>query len=321
MDPREGDGAAPDIRLHSDESVIIPRGRWGQQMAWFLQTPDAASPKLLANIVDKCGPAIKGAAAFAFASANGVKLLLAEPAFQHLLEKGEFLVIVGLDAITDTRAVEELRKARTKYANFKAKLFSHDKVGTIFHPKTILLRSPQGGCIITGSGNLTPGGLRSNWEALAVEVLTAAEIDAAEAQWEAWLEEHSNNLLGLNFVTTIVWQQRTTRENRKVFSNNHEYILVYAADFHEFKKKRGFLNWDDEVLSRFKNPDSDPRGPWQSVSANVQAGHATKSQFYDLVAPTGKRHRPPKGRCWVFNQSRMKQEIANNNVWFGKSGS
>src|SRR6202011_3526896 len=29
-----------------------------------------------------------------------------------------------------------------------------------------------------------------------------------------------------NFVTTIVWEQRTTRENRKVFSNNHEYLLV-----------------------------------------------------------------------------------------------
>src|SRR5579871_4915713 len=31
-----------------------------------------------------------------------------------------------------------------------------------------------------------------------------------------------------NFVTTIVWEKRTTRENRKVFSNNHEYVLVYA---------------------------------------------------------------------------------------------
>ena len=41
-----------------------------------------------------------------------------------------------------------------------------------------------------------------------------------------------------NFVTTIVWQQRTTRENRKVFSNNHEYLLVYAIDQREFRVKR-----------------------------------------------------------------------------------
>jgi adenine-specific DNA-methyltransferase len=123
-----------------------------------------------------------------------------------------------------------------------------------------------------------------------------------------------------NFVTTIIWEQRTTRENRKVFSNNHEYLLVYATDIRKFKDKRGLLDWDDEVLSRFKNPDNDPRGPWQSVSANVQAGHATKSQFYEVVAPNGTRHKPPKGRCWVYNEARMKREIADNNVWFGKDG-
>jgi len=123
-----------------------------------------------------------------------------------------------------------------------------------------------------------------------------------------------------NFVSTIIWQQRTTRENRKVFSNNHEYLLVYAVDLNAFKEKRGLLEWDDAVLSRFKNPDNDPRGPWQSVSANVQAGHATKGQFYDLVAPNGRRHRPPKGRCWVYTETRMQQEIAADNVWFGKDG-
>lgn len=123
-----------------------------------------------------------------------------------------------------------------------------------------------------------------------------------------------------NFVTTVVWEQRTTRENRKVFSNNHEYILVYARDIRQFKDKRGLLDWNEAVLSRFKNPDSDPRGAWQSVSANVQAGHATKSQFYDLVAPGGLRHTPPKGRCWVYTKIRMDQEIAQNNVWFGKNG-
>lgn len=123
-----------------------------------------------------------------------------------------------------------------------------------------------------------------------------------------------------NFVTTIIWEQRTTRENRKVFSNNHEYVLVYAMDLAQFKDKRGLLDWDDEVLARFKNPDNDPRGPWQSVSANVQAGHATKSQFYDVAAPNGRKHKSPKGRCWVYNEVRMKREIADNNVWFGKTG-
>lgn len=123
-----------------------------------------------------------------------------------------------------------------------------------------------------------------------------------------------------NFVSTIVWEQRTTRENRKVFSNNHEYILVYARDAAAFKKSRGLLDWDESVLERYKNPDRDLRGPWQSVSANAQAGHATASQFYELVAPNGRKHSPPKGRCWVYSEGRMTEEINKGNVWFGRDG-
>lgn len=123
-----------------------------------------------------------------------------------------------------------------------------------------------------------------------------------------------------NFITTIIWQQRTTRENRKVFSNNHEYLLVYAKNARAFKDARNLLASTPEVANRYKNPDDDPRGAWQSISANVQAGHATSGQFYEIEAPNGKRHLPPNGRCWVYNQRRMKQEIADDKVWFGRDG-
>jgi len=123
-----------------------------------------------------------------------------------------------------------------------------------------------------------------------------------------------------NFVTTIVWQHRTSRENRRVFSNNHEYLLVYARSAERFKATRNLLAPSPEVLARYKNPDDDPRGPWQSVSATAQAGHATRAQFYELVAPGGRVHRPPKGRCWVYSQARMDEAIERREIWFGRNG-
>ena len=123
-----------------------------------------------------------------------------------------------------------------------------------------------------------------------------------------------------NFVSTIVWQKRNTRENRKIFSNNHEYVLVYAKDINKFKKKRNLLPATQKLLDRYKNPDNDTRGSWQSVTLSVQAGHAVKSQFYTIVSPTGKKHKPPKGRCWIYNEERMQEEIKNNNIWFGSDG-
>lgn len=123
-----------------------------------------------------------------------------------------------------------------------------------------------------------------------------------------------------NFVTTIIWQQRTTRENRKIFSNNHEYILVYAKRKSFFTKSINKLKGNGEQVARYKNPDNDKRGPWQSISLNVQAGHAVKSQFYELVSPNGKVHNPPKGRCWVYNKEKMNDLIKEGRIWFGLEG-
>ena len=123
-----------------------------------------------------------------------------------------------------------------------------------------------------------------------------------------------------NFVSTVTWQMRTSRENRRVFSNNHEYLLLYVKDPVRFAAVRHGLALTEDVRKRYKNPDNDPRGHWQSVSANAQAGHGTPSQFYTFTAPNGKTHELPKGRCWLYTQDRMQEEIRNNNVWFGKDG-
>lgn len=138
----------------------------------------------------------------------------------------------------------------------------------------------------------------------------------------AYLKIEADKIFGReNHAGTIIWQQRKTRENRAVFSNNHEYVLVYAKNIAKFKKSRNLLPvGPDFVNSKYKNPDNDPRGPWQSVSANVQAGHAVPSQFYTIVSPSGAEFNPPKGRCWVYNEERMKREIVEGNIWFGVNG-
>lgn len=138
----------------------------------------------------------------------------------------------------------------------------------------------------------------------------------------AYLKVEADRIFGReNFASTIVWQQRKTRENRAVFSCNHEYVLVYAKDIKAFKKSRNLLPvGEDFVDSKYKNPDNDPRGPWQSVSASVQAGHAVASQFYTIISPAGVEFDPPKGRCWAYNQEKMLREIAEHNIWFGLEG-
>jgi adenine-specific DNA-methyltransferase len=123
-----------------------------------------------------------------------------------------------------------------------------------------------------------------------------------------------------NFVANVIWEKRKSRENRRVFSFNHDHILLYALDKSHFERTRNQLPLSDDVLARYRNPDNDPRGPWQSVSATAQAGHATASQFYELTAPSGRRFSPPSGSCWRYTQPRMEAEIRANNIWFGRGG-
>ncbi|WP_431190349.1 site-specific DNA-methyltransferase [Janibacter cremeus] len=119
------------------------------------------------------------------------------------------------------------------------------------------------------------------------------------------------------FVATIVWQKRTTRENRKAFSSMHDYIHVYApAGPKAWKKVRNGL--PDE--GAFSNPDNDPRGPWRSVPMNVQAGHATAGQIYTLVTPTGAQHDPPPGRCWTYTAERLAELNTQGRVYWPRGG-
>ena len=124
-----------------------------------------------------------------------------------------------------------------------------------------------------------------------------------------------------NFVADIAWEKRTTRENRRVFSFKHDHLFVFANQKARFEQTRNQLPLSERVKARYKNPDDDPRGPWQSISANAQAGHATPSQFYTLVAPNGTQHVPPTGRCWLYTKERMENAVQEGNIWFGKNGS
>ena len=123
-----------------------------------------------------------------------------------------------------------------------------------------------------------------------------------------------------NFVVPIIWQKRITPENRRAFSFEHDYVLCYARSADVFGETCRLLPLTEEARKRYRNPDGDPRGDWQSVPAIAQAGHGTKSQFYKLKTPDGRLLDPPPGCCWRYTHERMLREISQNNVWFGEDG-
>jgi len=122
-----------------------------------------------------------------------------------------------------------------------------------------------------------------------------------------------------NFVSTITWEKRYSPQNAvQWFSEAHDFILVYACNKESWQPN--LLERSDEMNSRYRNLDNDPRGDWKPTDASAQAGHGTASQFYELIAPNGQVFQPPNGRCWVYTKDRMEEMIADNRVWFGSTG-
>ncbi|HCU0529379.1 TPA: site-specific DNA-methyltransferase [Klebsiella quasipneumoniae] len=123
-----------------------------------------------------------------------------------------------------------------------------------------------------------------------------------------------------NFIANFLWEKRITRENRKIVSNRHDHVLCYCRNASLSERVIGLLPMDDEAISRYKNPDNDPRGVWTSVPAIAQAGHGTKNQFYTLTTPSGREVDPPSGSCWRYTYQKMQEAISDNRIWFGSDG-
>lgn len=73
-----------------------------------------------------------------------------------------------------------------------------------------------------------------------------------------------------------------------------------------------------EMDGRYKNPDNDPRGAWQS--GDLVANEVRTNGNYDVIGPTGKVFNVPEGKHWVYSEENMKALIAENRIWFGKDG-
>ncbi len=123
-----------------------------------------------------------------------------------------------------------------------------------------------------------------------------------------------------NFVATVVWQKVYSPDNRTHIAPIQDYLLVYAAWEPGFKAVRNLIERTDAQLSKYKNLDDDPRGPWKTVDFSAQSGRATKDQFYTLETPAGRKLQPPRGRAWVYTERRYEELVADGRVWFGRDG-
>ncbi len=120
-----------------------------------------------------------------------------------------------------------------------------------------------------------------------------------------------------NFVSNVIWEKKFSPSNdAKWLSDSHDHILVYAKDKEIWRPN--LLPRTDEMDSRYKNQDNDPRGVWTSGDCSVKTYSA--SCDYPITTPSGRIVNPPSGYCWRFSKEKFEELVNDNRIWFGSKG-
>ena len=135
---------------------------------------------------------------------------------------------------------------------------------------------------------------------------------------QAYLKVLMDEIFGRqNFVNNVIWEKKYAPSNdAKWLSDTHDFIMVYAKRKDIWRPN--LLPRSEEMNSRYKNPDNDPRGPWKPADFSVKTYNVTCD--YTITLPSGRIVSPPESRAWVSNKDRFEELVRDNRIWFGKDG-
>ena len=121
---------------------------------------------------------------------------------------------------------------------------------------------------------------------------------------------------GENFVATIIWEKvYSPKSSAKYFSENHDFVAVYARNKEEFKL--GLLPRTEEADSRYANPDNDPRGLWKP--SDLSARNPYSKGTYSIKCPGGRVVKgPPPGNFWRYSKEKFEELDRDNRIWWGE---
>ncbi len=121
-----------------------------------------------------------------------------------------------------------------------------------------------------------------------------------------------------NYVASAIWQKTMSVKNStRDFSIDHDYILIYAKNYEKLTINK--IPAGDKQRDSYKNPDADPKGPWQSISLSARNFYSKGT--YAIMTPGGRIiDGPPPGSYWRVSEEKFWELAHNNEIWWGRGG-
>lgn len=121
-----------------------------------------------------------------------------------------------------------------------------------------------------------------------------------------------------NFIASVIWQKVFSPKNTaRHFSEDHEYVIVYALDAHRWMPS--LLPRTAEMEARYTNPDNDSRGVWSS--SDMCARNYYSEGTYSVTCPSGRViSGPPTGTYWRVSKVNFDRLDREKRIWWGGEG-
>ena len=117
-----------------------------------------------------------------------------------------------------------------------------------------------------------------------------------------------------NFLATAIWQKVFSPKNTaKHFSEDHDFILVYARNAEEWAPN--LVERGERAVQRYRNPDNDPRGDWSS--SDLTARNYYSQGTYEVTSPSGKKFRPSVGNYFRVSPEKFGELDRDGRIWWG----
>ncbi|MGX9395368.1 site-specific DNA-methyltransferase, partial [Mycoplasma sp. 1781] len=131
----------------------------------------------------------------------------------------------------------------------------------------------------------------------------------------SYLKVLSDGVFGRdNFIADFIRKTKSTTNDAKTGINiQHDNCLSYAKN-----KENINLIGGEKKLSKYKNTDNDPKGPWISDNPSAKSGNKENNYFGIRNPYTGKEDYPPDGRYWIFSKNTIEKHIASGKICFKK---
>ncbi|MDP2442493.1 site-specific DNA-methyltransferase [Rhodoferax sp.] len=121
-----------------------------------------------------------------------------------------------------------------------------------------------------------------------------------------------------NFVATCIWHKNySPKPSAQFFSEDHDYLLIYAKDKTIWRPK--LLDRTDDMNARYSNPDNDRRGEWKP--GDLSARNYYSEGTYPITCPSGRVIAGPSGgNYWRVKESKFKEMDRDGRIWWGEDG-